>query len=102
MLSKMRKASRVRNSSATRIAGLISGSVTFTSRCQGPAPSTWAALSRSSGTKARPASSSRAMNGVVFHTSARMMTASDGICWVSGALPSGSRLARYPVPGVHA
>ena len=42
------------------------------------------------------------MNGVVFHTSAKMITASDGICCVSGALPSGSRLARYPVPGVHA
>ena len=42
------------------------------------------------------------MNGVVFQTSAPMTTASDGICSVSGAEPSGSRLARYPVPGVQA
>ena len=34
------------------------------------------------------------MNGVVFHTSARMMMPSDGIWCVSGALPSGSRFAR--------
>jgi hypothetical protein len=34
------------------------------------------------------------MNGVVFQTSAMTMIASDGICWVSGALPCGSRLAR--------
>ena len=94
MLSKIRNASSVRNSSATRIAGLISGRVILVSRFQAPAPSTWAASSRSSGTSARPASSSSAMNGVVFQTSARMMIASDGICSVSGALPSGSRLAR--------
>ena len=94
MLSKMRNASSVRNSSATRIAGLISGRITLTSRFHAPAPSTWAALSRSCGTSANPASSSSAMNGVVFHTSARTTMASDGICWVSGALPSGSRLAR--------
>ena len=102
MLSKMRNASSVRNSRATRIAGLISGRVTLINRFHGPAPSTCAARSRSSGTSARPASNSSAMNGVVFQTSARMMMPSDGICWVSGALPSGSRLARYPVPGVHA
>ena len=61
-----------------------------------------AAFSRSCGTSANPASSSSAMNGVVFHTSARTTMASDGSCSVSGALPAGSRLARYPVPGVHA
>ena len=54
-------------------------------RCQAVAPSTFAAFCRSSGTRARPAISSRAMNGVVFHTSARMMTAIAWAVWVSGA-----------------
>ena len=72
MLSKIRNASSVRNSSATRIAGLISGMMTLEQPLPvAPAPSTWAALSRSWGTSANPASSSSAMNGVVFHTSAR-------------------------------
>lgn len=84
MLSKIRNASSVRNSSATRIAGLISGRMTLMSRFHAPAPSTWAALSRSCGTSANPASSSSAMNGVVFHTSASTTIASDGICSVSG------------------
>ena len=77
MLSKIRNASSVRNSSATRIAGLISGSVIFHSRRHAPAPSISAALSRSAGTSARPASSSSDMNGVVFHTSAITTTPSD-------------------------
>ena len=85
MLSKIRKASSVLNSSATRIAGFISGRVTRTNRCQAVAPSTLAAFCRSSGTSARPAMSSSAMNGVVFQTSARMMTAMACTWWVSGA-----------------
>ena len=72
--SKRRKASSVRNSSATRIAGFISGSVMRKKRWTGPAPSTFAASCSSSGTSARPASSSSAMNGVVFQTSVRMIT----------------------------
>ena len=35
-------------------------------------------------------------------TTAITTTPSAGICSVSGALPCGSRLARYPVPGVQA
>ena len=42
------------------------------------------------------------MNRVVFQTSARMMMKMAGHCSVRGALPEGSRLARYPVPGVQA
>ena len=49
MLSKIRNASSVRNSSATRIAGFMSGRVTRTNRCQAVAPSTLAAFCRSSG-----------------------------------------------------
>ena len=86
MLSKIRKASRVRKSSATRIAGFISGRVTWRKRCQALAPSTLAAFCRSSGTRARPAISSSAMNGVVFQTSARMMTPSAWAWFTSGAL----------------
>ena len=41
--SKTRNASRVRNSTATRIAGFISGRVIFQKRCQALAPSTFAA-----------------------------------------------------------
>ena len=74
MLSKIRNASRVLNSSATRMAGFISGSVILVKRCHAVAPSTLAARCRSSGTSESPASSSSAMNGVVFHTSARMIT----------------------------
>ena len=74
MLSKIRNESRVRNSSATRIAGFISGSVIFVKRCQAVAPSTFAAFCRSSGTSESPASSSSPMNGVVFQISAMMMT----------------------------
>ncbi len=102
MLSNTRNASRVRNSSATRIAGFIIGRMIWVSRCHGPAPSTWAALSRSSGTRARPASSSSAMNGVVFQISARMMMASALARSVSGAPSGENRFARYPVPGVQA
>ena len=43
IVSKTRNASRVRNSSATRIAGFISGSVILQKRCQALAPSTLAA-----------------------------------------------------------
>ena len=75
MLSNIRNASSVRNSSATRMAGFISGSMTRAKRCQADAPSTLAAFSRSSGTSDSPAISSSAMNAVVFHISARMMIA---------------------------
>ena len=80
MLSKMRKASSVRNSSATTTAGLMIGRMIPVSRRQAPAPSTCAAFSKSSGTSANPASSSSDMNGVVFQTSARTTMPSDGIC----------------------
>ena len=83
----------MRNSSATRIAGFITGSITLVNRCQPVAPSIEAALSRSSGTSARPAISSSAMNGVVFQISASMMIASELARSVSGA-PSPNRLAR--------
>ena len=43
IVSKTRNASRVRNSSATRIAGFISGSVIRKKRCTAFAPSTFAA-----------------------------------------------------------
>ena len=86
MLSKIRNASSVRNSRATRIAGFITGTITRQNRCQAVAPSTLAARSSSSGTSESPARSSRAMNGVVFQTSARMMTAIACHWCVSGAL----------------
>ena len=72
-MSKIRNASSVRNSSATRIAGFISGTVIRMNRCQALAPSTLAASSSSSGTSASPASSSSAMNGVFFQTSVMMI-----------------------------
>src|SRR5919106_2030759 len=75
IVSKTRKASSVRNSSATRIAGFINGSVMRKNRCTALAPSTLAASYRPSSIVVRPASSSRAMNGVVFQTSAMMITA---------------------------
>src|SRR3954453_18579830 len=90
MLSNTRNASRVRNSSATRMAGLISGTVTSQKRFHALAPSIEAALSRSSGTSARPAIKSRAMNGTVFQTSARTMIQTDGQNLVSGADPAGA------------
>ncbi len=94
MLSKTRKASRVRKRSATRIAGFITGSITLVNRCHQVAPSIDAARSSSSGTSASPAISSSAMNGVVFQISATMMIASEPARSVSGA-PSGvSRFAR--------
>jgi hypothetical protein len=43
IVSKTRNASRVRNNSATRIAGLISGRVIRRKRCQALAPSIFAA-----------------------------------------------------------
>src|SRR5215471_13545321 len=85
MLSKIRNESSVRNSSATRIAGFISGTVIRQNRCQPVAPSTLAAFCRSSGTRESPASSSRPMNGVVFQISARMITAIALYVEVSGA-----------------
>ena len=77
-LSKMRNASSVRNSTATMIAAFMFGRVTLQSRCNHVAPSTWAASCMSSGTWARPASSSSEMNGVVFQISDRQITAIDG------------------------
>ena len=99
MLSNTRNASSVRNSSATRMAGLISGTVIIQNRFHAFAPSIEAALSRSSGTSARPAISSSAMNGIVFQTSARMMIQIDGQNSVSGADPLG---ASQPRPSVQA
>src|SRR4051794_37700115 len=94
MLSKTRNASSVRNNSATRMAGLISGTVTIQKRFQAEAPSIEAALSRSSGTRARPAISSSAMNGTVFQTSARMMIAIEGPNEVNGAESFGASQPR--------
>ena len=74
MLSKIRKASSVRNSSATMIAAFMFGMVTFHIRCHQVAPSTFAASWSTSGTCARPASSSSEMNGVVFQISATQTT----------------------------
>ena len=68
----------MRNSSATMIAAFMFGSVTLYRRCHQVAPSTLAASCSSSGTWARPASSSSDMNGVVFQISDRQMTTSDG------------------------
>src|SRR5665647_3485893 len=67
--SKMRKASRVRNSRATMIAAFMFGSTTLKSLCQNVAPSTWAASSNELSTWARPARSNKDMNGVVFQSS---------------------------------
>src|SRR5829696_9062257 len=77
MLSKTRNASKVRNSRATMIAAFMLGIVTRQSRCHQVAPSTCAASCSTSGTWARPASSSSEMNGVVFQISARQITSSD-------------------------
>src|SRR5689334_11912020 len=77
MLSKMRNASRVRNSSATMMAAFMFGMVTRHNRCHQVAPSTIAASCSTSGTWASPASRSSEMNGVVFQISARQMTASE-------------------------
>ena len=63
----------MRNNSATRIAGFISGSVIRMNRCQALAPSILAASSSSSGTSDSPASSNSAMYGVFFHTSVMMI-----------------------------
>ena len=76
-LSKIRNASRVRNSSATMIAGFMFGRVTLYRRCQNVAPSTLAASSSALSTWASPASSSSDMNGVVFQISDRQMIASE-------------------------
>ena len=59
------------------IAAFMFGMVTFHIRCHQVAPSTFAASCRTSGTCARPASSSSEMNGVVFQISARQTTSSD-------------------------
>src|SRR4051794_1670032 len=77
-LSKMRNASRVRNRTATMIAAFMFGMVTLYSRWNQVAPSTCAASCMSSGTWARPASSSSEMNGVVFQISEKQITAMDG------------------------
>src|SRR3954452_22375488 len=97
MLSNTRNASSVRNSSATRMAGLISGTVIAQKRFQAFAPSIEAAFSRSSGTSARPAISSKAMNGSVFQISASMMIHIEGQNAVSGADPLGVSQPRSSV-----
>src|SRR4029453_14111813 len=56
------------------IAAFMFGTVTRKNRWRTVAPSTLAASCSSSGTWDRPASSSSEMNGVVFHTSAMMIT----------------------------
>src|SRR3954471_1782876 len=76
-LSKMRQASRVRNSNATMIAAFMFGNVTRMSRCRAEAPSTEAASCSSHGTWTSPASRRSEMNGVVFQISDEMMTNSD-------------------------
>src|SRR6476469_79912 len=73
MLSKMRKASRARKSTATMIAARMLGRITLNSRWVHVAPSTWAASSMSSETCERPARSSSDMNGVVFQISETMI-----------------------------
>src|SRR6478672_295645 len=80
MLSKMRNASRARNSTATMIAARMLGMMTFHSRCPQVAPSTLAASTMSSETCARPASSSSDMNGVVFQISEIMIANIAGQC----------------------
>src|SRR2546430_2620200 len=96
-VSKIRNASSARKSTATRIAGRMSGSVMRKKRWNALAPSTFAASSSSSGTSARPASRRRPMNGVVFHTSVAMITTNE-----SARLENGSVLApkmwTKPVP----
>src|SRR3954470_3541641 len=73
MLSKIRNASSARNSTATMIAARMFGRITLNNRCHQVAPSTCAASSMSSETCDRPASSSSAMNGVVFQISETMI-----------------------------
>src|ERR1700722_15652863 len=95
----MRNASSVRNSTATISAGLINGSVILKNRCSAVAPSTLAALYRSSGTSASAPSSSSAMNGVVFQTSAPMITKNDPARVVSGGVESPNSEGTKPVAG---
>src|SRR5262249_44698075 len=64
--SKMRSTSRTRNSTATRSAGLTSGSVMRTKRCHAFAPSTRADSYSSSRITSSPATPSKAMSGEVF------------------------------------
>src|SRR4051795_1978330 len=73
MLSKIRNASSARNSTATMIAARMLGMITLNSRWLAVAPSTLAASSMSSDIWDRPASSSSAMNGVVFQISLTMI-----------------------------
>ena len=75
----------MRNSTATMIAAFMLGSVTRTSRCHRVAPSTSAASRSSRGTWAKPASSSKAMNGVVFQISASEITISADHRWPNQA-----------------
>jgi hypothetical protein len=63
----------------------MTGSVIFTNRCHMVAPSTLAASCSSSGTSARPASSSSAMNGVFFQTSVTMIATYVPNVWLSGS-----------------
>src|SRR5215475_9663792 len=65
----MRSTSSTRNNTATSSAGLTSGSVMAVKRCQAFAPSTRADSYNSSGITCNPASTSNAMNGVVFQMS---------------------------------
>src|SRR3712207_5241483 len=104
MLSKIRNASRVRNSRATMMAAFMLGMVTRHIRCHQVAPSTLAASCSTSGTWARPARSSREMNGVVFQISARQITNSEE-AWppnqsrlIVGVLIVGDAEPPHPLP----
>src|SRR4051794_35827066 len=77
MLSNTRKASTVRDTTATMLAAFMLGIVTFHIRCHEVAPSTLAASCSTSRTCARPARSSREMNGVVVQISDRQITRSE-------------------------
>src|SRR5690625_6076081 len=77
-LSKMRKASRARNRTATMMAAFMFGRTTLRVTSQRVPPSTRAASVSSPGTCASPASSSSEMKGVVFQISLAMITTSAG------------------------
>src|SRR5699024_5416905 len=77
-LSKMRKASRARNRTATMMAAFMFGRTTLRVTSQRVPPSTRAASVSSPGTCASPASSSSEVKGVVVQISLAMITTSAG------------------------
>src|SRR5664280_3166475 len=68
--SYIRRTAEVRKMTATASAGFTRGTVILVNRCQALAPSIFAASYVSALMPCSPARISRAMNGVVFHTSA--------------------------------